>query len=459
LRNRLATVRLDGMVLGYATITAMLTGLAAGLVPALRASVPAPGAALQQADRRAGGGRARLRRAFVVVQMALSVTLLIVAGLAVRAFIQMTLSDPGYEPDRVLTASIALEETSYPDATQRVAFFEALTAAAARLPGVIGVSLGYASVPPGRFFVTGPITVEGRDPEGSREELMFPGSRVDASHFEVMGIPLLAGRPFLPKEIRDADAAGEIPVVVSRSWTERFLPDGGLVGARVRIGESPDGRWHRVVGIVGDTNASGLLSPQFPEFAWQMYFPLDPGQQRSTIDLLLRLAEGAPPPIAGLRAAVRRLDPGLPLDTPETAAKALHDWLAQPRFSAVLFAAFAGIALILAAIGIFGVVSDDVRQRTREMGIRLALGAGPRQVVRLVLSQGMAPVLAGVLLGSVAALFVVRLTTTLFYDVDPFDPPTFVVATGGLLLVALLAIWLPARRTVRLDPVSALRGE
>jgi predicted permease len=456
LRNRLATVRLDGLVLGYAIVIATLTGLAAGLVPALRASVSAPGAALQQADRRVGGGRGGLRRAFVVVQMALSVTLLLVAGLAVRAYVQMTVSDPGYEPDPVLTARIELEETSYPDPAQRTAFFEALTAAAARLPGVIGVSLGYASVPPEAFLVRGPVTVEGGDPEGSRE-LMFHGSRVDASYFEVMGMPLLAGRSFLPAEIQDVDVAAEIPVVVSRSWADRFLLDAGSVGTQLRIGDSPDGRWHRVVGIVGDTNIQGLLAgPGHPELAWHVYFPLDPARFHRTTDLLLRLAEGAPPPIGGLRAAVRRLDPRLPLDTPETAATALYDWLAEPRFSAVLFAAFAGIALILATLGIFGVVSNDVRQRTREMGIRLAVGAGPRQVVRLVLRQGMAPVLAGILLGSLAAVVVLRATARLYYDIGPFDPLTFAAATGVLLLVAILAIWLPARRTARVDPVSAL---
>ena len=453
LRDRLDAVRIDGFVLAYATLIALATGLAFGLVPAWRTASAPQRQTLQRADPR--GGRGRSRGLLVTAETALGVLLLIAAGLVSRAFLEIRFTDPGFAADRILSVRLALPNERYPSAERKSAFYDALLARAARLPGVEEASIGYGALPP---FELGAMGALERAGSGAVDENFFV-SVIFArpEYFRLMGIPLQAGRGLEAADLREERSAGDRSVVVSRALAQRLQPDGNAVGTRFRISGFRDDRWSRVVGIVGDVSGRDLLSA-CTQCGWQLYLPLEP--ERRYTEVLLRLAEGVPPPTAGLREAIKDLDPLVPSnDELETAAAGLQRFRGEPRFRAVLFGSFAAIAVVLAALGIFGVVAYTVSQRTREMGIRLALGARPEEVRRLAVIQGMVPVIAGIVLGVAGALAAGRLMAGLLYGVSPADPLTFVATVTAFVAIAALATWIPASRATRVDPVIALRSE
>jgi predicted permease len=449
LGDALDRVRVDGTVLAYAAGIALLAGLAFGLLPAARAVSGGQRSALQGADSRAGGARQRLRGTMVAVETALALVLLVAAGLTARSFVTLRFTDPGFDADRIMSLWVIPPPASYPETTQQRAFFESLAAEIERVPGIEAAALGAGVTPPSDLVTGGEMLIEGRE---GPIEAWITLSMVEGGLLEFFGIPLLAGRDLDEADVRAARAGGEQAVVVNRALARRYWPDGNALGARFRLSLDYDQRWNRVVGIAADVRQRGL---EVPEEGLHMYRPL--GEDRRYGELVLRLHPEVEPPVAELRAAIFRVDPQIPTDTLDTAAAGLLDSMSHTRFRAALFGAFGLLAVALAALGIFGVVAYTVVQRTAEMGIRLALGATPRDVRRLVLWQGSAPVLAGISVGLVLSLGLTRLMAGFLYGVAPVDPPTFLATAAILGAVGLAATWIPARRATAVDPVLALR--
>jgi predicted permease len=448
LQTRLEAVHLDGFVLGYALVVSLLTALAFGILPALRGSAAPPAASLRESDVRTASRLRRLPGTVIAVEVGLSMVLLVVAGLVGRSFLRMRLADPGFAADRVLSVHIELPDNLYSTAQHRAAFFDALVSDAARLPGVIGSAIGYGATPPTDVISDGRFEVENRN--DSPIQIVVSRSFVTPGYFKLMGIPLLAGSDFQAADLRNVGSFVQVPVVISRSFGRRFWPAGNPLGAGFRLVDPSHIRQFRVIGVAGDVWGS--------VGAGQIYAPLV--SDRWFTEVLLRIADGAPPPIAGLRSAITRIDPQVPADEDLwTAAEKLHDFIHIPRFQAALFAVFAGMALILVAVGLAAVIAHAVSQRTREMGIRLALGARPSQVRGLVLTQGMTPAMIGLGLGLLASLALTRTMTAFLHGLSPTDPATLAVASVLLLGVALVAMLAPALRATRVDPVQALRSE
>lgn len=457
LQTRLETVHLNGFVLGYAVAVSLLTALAFGVLPALRASATPPGASLREADVRTASRLRRLPGTVIAFEVGLSLVLLVVAGLVGRSFLRMRFADPGFAADRVLSVHIDLPESVYPTPERRAVFFDALITDAARLPGVTAATIGYGAAPPNQLVASGEFEVANRDAQPIKIDANM--SFVAPGYFKLMGIPLLAGADFQATDLRDGGPSVQVPVVISRSLAREFWPAGNPLGAGFRfVGTRGRIRQYRVIGVARDLNGHDLQSPECSACDWQIYAPLV--SDRHFTEVLLRIADGAPPPVSGLRATINRIDPKVPADEDlETAAASLHDHIHIPRFQAALFATFAGLALMLVAVGLSAVIAHAVSQRTREMGIRLALGARPSQLRGLVLTQGMTPAMIGLGLGLVVSVAVTRTMTAFLYGLSPTDPITLASAAVVLLAVALGAMLVPALRATRVDPVQALRSE
>lgn len=451
LGGALAGVGLDATVLGYAVAITMLAGMVFGTLPALRSARDGQRGALQESDPRVGGGHSRLRSVLVVSETALSVVLLVTAGLTFRSFVELRFTDPGFDAGRVLSVGMSLPETRYPTASEQQVFFDALLREVGRVAGIEAVSLGHGALPPSDLATGGELLIEGR--ESPTSEVWVSWSVVREGFLGFMGIPLLAGRDLSAADVREVESAAEVPVAVNRSLAQRFWPDGDALGARFRFSLDAEARWKRIVGIAANVTQQGFATGTGP----QLYEPLSAPDPRYT-ELLIRLKGRVAPPIQEIRGVIGRLDPLIPIDDLDTAGARLIETVSEPRFRAVLFGASGALSMVLVGLGVSGVVAYSVSQRTREMGIRLALGAQPGDVRRLVLTQGMAPVAGGIVLGGLAALAVTRLMTEFLYAVDPTDPLTFATTSSTLLVVAALAAWLPARRATRIDPVLALRA-
>jgi predicted permease len=449
---RLDEVAVDGPVLAVAALLSIGCGIAFGLVPLRGAARPALIGTLREGGFGAAGGRHRQRtqRALVVAQMMLAVLLLSGAGLLIRSLVRLQSVDLGFEPGRVLAVDVALPRTRYPSPGPVSRLYESLLERTRSLPGVLDAA-AVSSVPMGGPNTGTVFAVEGRP-------LPDPNARPDADHrtvvpgyFHLMAIPVLAGRDFTERD--DSSAA---PVtIVSATTARRFWPGENPVGARIRLGDVVRGPLVEVVGVVGDVRYGSLESP---EPRPMLYFPLRYTGQR-VMTVLLRTA-GEP---AALTAAVRRellaLDPVQPVSAVRTLDEVVSTTMSPRRFNVVVLGVFAGTALLLAGIGLYGVMAYAVTQRTREIGVRLALGAEGRGVVAMVLRDSFRLVAAGVALGLAGALVLDRALASLLFQVGPHDPPSLLAASVALVLVALLGSYLPARRAARVDPLTALRAE
>jgi putative ABC transport system permease protein len=444
---RLDEVHADGTVLLFTLALALVTGLAIGLVPGLAASRPAVRASLQESGRgaTAGRGQRRLRGALVVAEVALAMVLTVGAGLLLRSFVSVLSIDPGFKPDHLLTLQIALP-TSYHTADEQRALYANLFSRLAAIPGVTAAG-GTTRLPLGSTTVTTQVDVEGHPrPRGEWPEVEF--RRAVHDYFTAMGIPLLRGRTFTSEDGPDAPRVA----VINERMAQRLMPGEDPVGRRIRCG-STTAPWITIVGVIGDVRHSGLEEQPAPElYIWYLQGPpVNPFiVVRSTVDSASLTA--------AVRDAVRTVDKNIAAYDirPMTQVRAAS--MAQRRFVLLLVAAFGVLALVMAAVGVYGVMTLVVSERTAEIGIRLALGASPIALLRTVLRQGLLLAAAGVVAGSAAAAMVMPLISTQLFGVRPFDPLTLTGVPALLLAVAAVACLVPARRAMRVDPVHALRS-
>jgi putative ABC transport system permease protein len=462
---RLGDVRLDAVSLAFAGVLTALTGLALGVLPLRRGVKVAP--SLQAGGRADTGSRRShlIRHLLMGSQVAAALVLLVASGLLVRSFQRLVAVDPGFDPASALTFQVGLPPAQYPDRERVVAFHHAALDRIAALPGVTAVSASTCLPLAREMFCFGnTLAVEGRPAQPGRIPRPVAQRAVAGGYFEAMGIRLLRGRGL---DRADTDRR-EPAVVVNEAMVKAYFPDEDPIGRRISFGyQSRGGPWRTIVGVVENTVTTGLaeLSP-IP----QLYLPMSTsggpdlpvsgllGPDVSVMSYVVR--SSTPPP--GLAPAVRRtideIDGSVAMARLETLQDAVDRAAEQAAFTTVLIALAAGVALLLGLVGIYGVVSFIVSQRTAEIGVRLALGAEPSGVAAMIVRQGGSVALAGVAGGVAAALAGGRLITSLLYGVSPRDPAVFVTTAVTVLAVATLACWLPARRAARVSPVEALRA-
>lgn len=441
----------NGRALAFTAGLSVLTTLLCGLAPALRGTrldlLPLlKGAArVATADPR----QHRLRRALVVVEVALSVILLVGAGLLIRSFARLSQVPPGYDPKNLLALTLSLTSPRYAEPAARKAFFDQLQQRLVALPGVTEVTRAGGIPPKGAGFSFGvELEVEGRGKQAHPEELL-PINHVDGNYFQTMRIPIMQGRGF-----GGEDAIGAPPAIILNERMARYYwPNENPVGRRLRF--SSEAPWQTVVGVAADVKAMGLADAMG---TMEIYYP---SSQRKTTDeqatFVIRTAVAPASLMASLRQQVYALDRYQPIGDLETAEQLLSDSLVEPRFYLLLMALFAGSAIVLAAVGLYGVLAYLVAERTAEIGLRMALGAQARDVVRLILRQGLSLALLGTGIGMATAFGMTRWIKSLLFEVQATDPWTYAAMIVVLLGVAFLACWIPARRASRVDPMIALR--
>jgi predicted permease len=444
-------IAINTPVLLFTSVVSLGTGLIFGLLPALGASRPNVHDTLKEGAPSAGIGRRRglLRNVLIVAEVALSLALLATAGLMMKSFVRLERVSPGFNPDRVLTMFVALPDAKYTSDQQAANFYEQLLERVQSLPGVESTA-AVNMIPLGKRNTTSSIRIDGRpDPKPGEE----PGANfrcVSNSYFRTMQIPILRGREFTSQD----SANGQPVVAVNEAFAERFWPGEDLIGKRMRFSGPLDSQpWRTVVAVVG--NIRNQLDVPAPA---EMYFPLRQ-QTRTTMALVVRTTTDPRSLTESVRAQVAALDRDLPVFD----AMTMEDWrslsVIPQKIGGTVMAAFSGFALVLAAMGLFGVIAYAVSERTHEIGIRMALGAGRGEIFRLVVGQGMLLALVGLLLGLPLALGMGRAVAGLLYGVAPNDFTTFAGVAAILAAVALAACYIPARRAMGVDPMVALRHE
>ena len=448
---RLLDIRLDATVLAFAVALSALSGIAFGLVPALQTSRADPQAALREGGRGATAGRRplRMRRALLVAEIALALVLLVGAGLLIRSFANLTGVDLGVDSRNVVIGLVALPEQKYADGARQTALFTDLLERAGSLPQVTSAALA-TDLPVSSSWQAG-VTVEGVPPVERGREPLLNVVVATPGWFTTMKMRVLAGRG-----LEVTDRAGLPPVVViSQGVAKRFFAGESPIGRRLKMGRADgQGPWITIVGVVNDVRQEG---PSV-ESRGAMYLPLAQNPA-GTMWLAVRTSGDAAGLVPALRAAIGAIDPDLPLSSAQTLEARVAGTVAQPRFSMLLLTLFAAIALVLAAIGTYGVISYSVALRTQEIGVRIALGARPRDVLGMVMRQVLGVTSLGIAIGGAGALAAGGLLTRLLFGVRSSDPATFAAVAVVLVAVALAAAALPAWRAARVDPASTLRTE
>ncbi|MBC7931091.1 MAG: ABC transporter permease [Rubrivivax sp.] len=453
---RLKEVGLDPGVVVFTSAVTILTGVLFGLAPALHVSKVELAESLKEGSRGSteGGARSRVRSLLVVSEVALSLLLLVGAGLLIKSFARLSEVNPGFNPENVLTTGLSLSRTKYETPEQQANFFREAERRAGETPGVVAV--GLVNVLPlsgdsssSTFFVDGRPLVTGAEKPDANHRIVSP------DYFRAMGIPLMRGRAFGERDAKDSPAV----IIVNEEFARKYFPGEDPLGQRIVIEADPtidpDPPAREIVGIVGDVRQVSLEAGAVPDF----YVPYPQAPERF-MELVVRTStEATAGAASSLRGAVKEVDREQYVSDIEPMSKFLAASVARRRFQMTLLGLFAAVALVLAGVGLYGVMSYTVTQRTHEIGLRMALGAQVGDVLKMVVRQGLALALGGVAVGLVAAFALTRAISSLLYEVSPTDPATFAGVAALLVAVTLLSCIIPARRATKVDPMIALRYE
>ena len=449
---RTGEIHLDGWVLAFTFGLSMMTGLVFGLAPALQATRRELREGVSVGGRSVTNRHERLRGALVIAEVALAIVLLAGAGLLVKSFLRMRSVSPGFRPTNIVVATVDLPDSRYRTAAQMRALDERVLAALSSLPGAESVA-AVNWIPFRPEFVRGDFQLEdGRQlPRG----FLVDKPAVSAGYFRTMGIRLLSGRGFSDRDTSTTPGV----VIISESVARRLWPAGDAIGKRISMEDKPKpGDWLTIVGIVSDVKQRSLADSPSPT-VYQPYRQVDRPFFLSHISFVVQTRKNPMAMPSGIRAVLRKVDQELPTQSVTTMAAIIADTITEAQSQTRLFGLFSIMALVLAAVGIYGVLACSVAERTHEIGIRMAMGAKQTDILSMVLRRTLALTGSGVLIGALGALAATRVLTQFLFEVTPTDPTTFLAVTGILVSVALLAAWIPAQRAARVYPLVALRHE
>jgi putative ABC transport system permease protein len=449
---RIASVQINAQVVAFALGVSFLTAIIFGLAPALQSSKPDLNEALKESGSKSQGGARskRLRSLLVVSEVALAVVLMVGAGLLVRSFNNLQRIDPGFNPDNVFTARVALVQSKYPEGAQQKAFFEQLLGRVKTLPGVESASVVLMRPLSGTVGWDPPFAVEGQTPE---EQTANPYSNYEAispEYFQTMGIPLIRGRAFTEQDRGDQVSV----VIINELMARKYWPNEDPIGKRLKFGKAESSApWLTVVGVAKDVRYR-----EWDAIRPDIYVPYLQNSEYRT-DFVVRTNVDPLSLSESFRREVYALDKDQAVAAVTTMDELVSTALARPRFNTLLLGLFAALALVLAMVGVYGVMAYTVSQQTHEIGIRMALGAQTSDVLRMVVVHGLKLIFTGLAIGVAGAFALTRLLSSLLYGISTTDPLTFAGVAVLLALVALFACYLPARRATRVDPMEALRYE
>ena len=450
---RLAAISVDWHVFLFALGAAALTGLVFAFLPAWSAARADSADSLKEAGRgtSAGAERHRMRSGFVISEIALALLLLTGAGLLIKGFWRMRSVDPGFDAENVLTMQIQLPESRYKQVPKQTEFRQRVLEGLNALPGTQAAMI--SEVPMSGAWVYHNIVIEGR-PAAAGDEPEIDSRSVMGDYFRTMQIPLRAGRDFSALDRPDSPPVG----ILNRAAARNFFPNEDPVGKRVRWArdEGPP-RWITIVGVVGDVHHFGLDEKE--DSAIYTLYSQSNQEWKRWMTLVVRTQQDTASVARAAKNVVWSVDPAIPVSKVETMSEVMTESMAERRFNMLLLSLFAGLALALAAVGVYGLTSYAVTQRTHEIGIRMALGAEPRQVLGLMVGEGFRLTVMGTVIGAAAALGLTRLMASLLFEVRPTDSGTYTVMATVLALVSLVASYIPARRAAKVDPMVALRNE
>jgi predicted permease len=456
---RATEITLDPWVVAFTVVMAVGTGVVFGFAPLLHMGDKAVTLSIKEGGARTttNAGRNQVRRALVVAEIALAVTLVIGAGLLLKSFRNLTSVDPGFDPSGKITFGLVLPAAAYPDSQRRVQFFNEMSAHLRETPGVQSVTY-MQGLPPFRRVNANDTDFEGYTAAPNTKD---PPENVDfyqytsADYFQTMGIPIREGRSF-----EQSDVGGSPVVVVNEALAKRFYPNRSPLGRRLNPYFTNDTVWYTIVGVAKDVKQGGLDAPAGTE----LYFLYDQmpryaGFAPTSMNVVVNTARPFNAVAPAIRGVVRRMDPTLPIVQMRTMEDVIDASVTRQRFLSELLGIFAVVALLLAAIGTYGILAYMVTERSREIGIRMALGAARGEIVQLVMGQGMTIAGIGIVIGLIGAMILSRLTTTLLYGVTPSDPATYATVAVVIVVVATIACLVPLRRATRVDPLEAIRGD
>jgi predicted permease len=451
LRPYFVDFRFDATVFSYLALICLLSGILFGLAPVVHALRTNVSASLKDGARGQTGGKGagRFSTAMVIGQVALSTVLLVAAGLMVRSFWNLYRLDLGVKTENRLIGLISLPQLKYPEAADRLAFFDALMPKLQALPGVQSVTS--SSELPGQGYSGREIEIEGAPPDDAAKRPSEAQLVINTDYFRTLGATLIRGRDFTPTDTQDAPAVA----IVNQGFAQKYWPGEDAVGKRLKIGNEEPREWITVVGVSPDIRQNSMSDREVRALVYRPFRQAPSGLGYLVVHTHAPAASMA----ASLRSVVAELDPNLPVQDVMSLDARLERSRWGYRVFGSVFSVLAAIALAMAALGVFALVADSVRRRVPEFGVRLAMGAAPGQILRLVLSQAMRRVAVGVALGLPAAYFASRMLQAVLVGVDPSDAATLGGVTLFLTAIALAACWLPARRVVEIDPASALRNE
>ena len=447
--QRLEAVGVDGWMLAFTLGASILSGVLFGIVPALTASGPALNDALRDGGRSGSTARGnRVRAAFVVTEIALALMLLVGAGLLIRSFMHVLNTNPGFESERTITMDVAVPGSRYPEATNRIEFFTRLLDRASALPGVHAAG-AISFLPLAGMGAATAYEVVGQPPPPKGEDHVCDVRVATNGYFEALRIPLLRGRWFNENDANDVKNR----VIINEAMARRHWPGEDPIGKRIKVYWN-DTREDEIIGVVGDVRQTTLEeAPRATNYWPYARFPYN------GMTLTIRTAGDPTSIVRSVVAIVRDQDPQLAVADIRTMEQVVSDSIAERRLTMTMLTVFAAAALILAAVGIYGLIAYSVTQRTQEIGIRMALGAQRAHVMRMVVGHALLLSAIGIALGAVGAAVLTRLMDRLLFDVRPSDPLTFVAVAGLLAIVAAAASYIPGRRAARVDPIVALRAE